>query len=507
MLNRRGLQTCLGEVFLSVAAVAVAAFAASRRRLAGRALSAMSLAMLAGIAACFVAALAAHQGGLSATGPAFSPDGGPRLAQIARVLAVAPWMFIGFEAVSNISGELRFKTKGSFAVMATAIGAAVLAYAMLAVIPALSPVPGAASWTDTLATPGDPGQLALATAARPLGVAGRAVVSVTLLCALFTNLVGNTLAASRLLCAMADDGALPPWFGSRGPDGSPRNAAIALSAVAFAAAPLGRTIVGIILDTALVGAVVAYAYASAATFRTARAEGRRLAAASGLTGIALSVAMALLFAVPNLLGEGAPMATESYLALAVWCLAGLLAFLSVFLRDHGHRFGRSAVVWISLLAVILALSVLWVRQSVRDTSQRALVRIETVVEDSPEIRAAISDIEHASIRNSFVMIGATALAFALLFVLYRVLAHRERDTERERARAKSYFFSTVSHDIRTPLNAIIGYSEMLRAGFQTEEERVQTVDSILVSGRTLLALVNDVLDLSKLESGRMEIVP
>ena len=79
--------------------------------------------------------------------------------------------------------------------------------------------------------------------------------------------------------------------------------------------------------------------------------------------------------------------------------------------------------------------------------------------------------------------------------------------DRRGARAKSYFFSTVSHDIRTPLNAIIGYSEMLRAGFQTEEERVQAVDSILVSGRTLLALVNDVLDLSKLESGRMEIIP
>ena len=75
------------------------------------------------------------------------------------------------------------------------------------------------------------------------------------------------------------------------------------------------------------------------------------------------------------------------------------------------------------------------------------------------------------------------------------------------AKAKSYFFSTVSHDIRTPLNAIIGFSQLLKMGFKTEEERQQAIDSILVSGKTLLGLINDVLDLSKLESGKMEISP
>ena len=75
------------------------------------------------------------------------------------------------------------------------------------------------------------------------------------------------------------------------------------------------------------------------------------------------------------------------------------------------------------------------------------------------------------------------------------------------AKAKSYFFSTVSHDIRTPLNAIIGFSQMLKMGFDNDEERAQAVDAILVSGKTLLLLINDILDLSKLESGRMTIEP
>ena len=75
------------------------------------------------------------------------------------------------------------------------------------------------------------------------------------------------------------------------------------------------------------------------------------------------------------------------------------------------------------------------------------------------------------------------------------------------AKAKSYFFSTVSHDIRTPLNAIIGFSQMLKMGSKTEEERNQALDAILTSGKTLLQLINDILDLSKLESGKMTIEP
>ena len=82
---------------------------------------------------------------------------------------------------------------------------------------------------------------------------------------------------------------------------------------------------------------------------------------------------------------------------------------------------------------------------------------------------------------------------------------QERDHAIEAEKAKSLFFSTVSHDIRTPLNAIIGFTELLRLGIADEAERVKALDSIKVSGQTLLELINDVLDLSKLEAGKMEI--
>lgn len=74
-------------------------------------------------------------------------------------------------------------------------------------------------------------------------------------------------------------------------------------------------------------------------------------------------------------------------------------------------------------------------------------------------------------------------------------------------RAKSYFIASVSHEIRTPLNAIIGFSELLAINDINAADRKAYLDSIVFSGNALLQLINDVLDLSKLEAAQMNIVP
>ena len=74
-------------------------------------------------------------------------------------------------------------------------------------------------------------------------------------------------------------------------------------------------------------------------------------------------------------------------------------------------------------------------------------------------------------------------------------------------KARNMFFSIVSHDIRTPLNAILGYSELLQFGIEDKAGRDEALKAIRTSGATLLQLVNDVLDLAKLDSGEIVLRP
>ena len=80
------------------------------------------------------------------------------------------------------------------------------------------------------------------------------------------------------------------------------------------------------------------------------------------------------------------------------------------------------------------------------------------------------------------------------------------DRARRAEKAKSLVFSMVSHDIRTPLNAILGYAELIENGITDEKEKEEALRSIRASGRTLLQLVNDVLDFAKIDSGKMTLV-
>lgn len=100
--------------------------------------------------------------------------------------------------------------------------------------------------------------------------------------------------------------------------------------------------------------------------------------------------------------------------------------------------------------------------------------------------------------------AADVLSLALERHSAAVSLKTERDRVIEAEKARSYFFSSVSHDIRTPLNAIIGFSELLESGGVSSHEAKQYLKMILSSGKTLLQLINDVLDLSKMDLGKMQ---
>jgi PAS domain S-box-containing protein len=73
--------------------------------------------------------------------------------------------------------------------------------------------------------------------------------------------------------------------------------------------------------------------------------------------------------------------------------------------------------------------------------------------------------------------------------------------------AKSQFLATMSHEIRTPLNGVLGMAQLLQLPELGEQERQEYARTIMSSGETLLALLNDILDLSKIDAGKMELIP
>lgn len=80
------------------------------------------------------------------------------------------------------------------------------------------------------------------------------------------------------------------------------------------------------------------------------------------------------------------------------------------------------------------------------------------------------------------------------------LAKQEADLANK---SKSLFLANMSHELRTPLNAILGFSQLMQKNKKMPEDEIENLDIINRSGEHLLSLINDVLDISKIESGKM----
>lgn len=110
----------------------------------------------------------------------------------------------------------------------------------------------------------------------------------------------------------------------------------------------------------------------------------------------------------------------------------------------------------------------------------------------------------------FIAIGIILLVLLLLFVLYYQMTQKQlKELELARCeaihanRAKSEFLSNMSHDIRTPMNAIVGMTAIASANIDNPQQIQNCLKKITLSSKHLLGLINDVLDMSKIESGKM----
>jgi len=137
------------------------------------------------------------------------------------------------------------------------------------------------------------------------------------------------------------------------------------------------------------------------------------------------------------------------------------------------------------------------------------------------VKAQIFDGDHRPIENRYVCKDGSLVRFAwtmspsgrdILGVARDVTAEHEAAEALRRAKeaaeaassAKSEFLATMSHEIRTPLNGVIGTAELLRTSALTPVQRGH-VETIHESGQLLLTLLNDILDLSRIEAGKLAI--
>lgn len=125
---------------------------------------------------------------------------------------------------------------------------------------------------------------------------------------------------------------------------------------------------------------------------------------------------------------------------------------------------------------------------------------------------AIYKLDDQRITTMIIATGSVLLVMLVIFVLYYRLSRQQMyalETSKEEATranlAKSEFLSNMSHDIRTPMNAIVGMTEIALKNKDDQQQVENCLDKIKLSSKHLLGLINDVLDMSKIESGKMSL--
>lgn len=122
----------------------------------------------------------------------------------------------------------------------------------------------------------------------------------------------------------------------------------------------------------------------------------------------------------------------------------------------------------------------------------------------------VKDIDSVNMNWSIVAIICGTVLFLTILDTFYILSinHRLRKaaSEAEHAsQAKTQFLSTISHDIRTPMNGVLGMTQIAKKHLNDPEYMGECLDKVFLAGNHLLTLINDILDISKIESGKMAI--
>ncbi len=526
-----GFRVYFGEVLLSLTALFIAgAVCIFGGRFSEIVQVLMAVLLLGGVVLCAVFIFFSSGVTVSNLRPYYADDSN-HIGQIMKIVILAPWAYVGFESISHSVEEFKFDIKKSFYVIIFALISVMIAYSLLTFIASSALPSGYNNWKSYIHEldnfSGITGLPTFNAVNTYMGKTGVVILGIAAVCGIMTGLVGNLIAASRLVYSMAKDNMIGDKFTAINSRGVPARVFIIILLISIPIPLFGRTAIGWIVDVNTIGATVAYTYSSWTAFKAARKENYLPVKITGIIGFLISVGFTFYFLVPSVWSVSR-LATESYLILIIWSMLGFWAFRLVHKRDKLRRFGRSTVVWFSLLYLIFFLSMLWVRESTKETAATVLQELDEfnaqelekhgvsltlneIIESEDFLAKEVERVNDSMFTRSSVQMVTIVIALIILFSIYKSMMHREKELEIEKARAeenskaKSDFLSNMSHDIRTPMNAIIGYTELAKDIENMPDEGVECLDKIESSSKHLLALVNDILDMSRIESGKMEL--
>lgn len=328
-----GYNVYLGEILLAASALVIFAVLGIRGvKFTGVFQAVLTFLLIGGVLVVGAAAIVSSKSSFSNLIPLFSPDKAP-VAGIAAVLAVAPYAFVGFDTIPQAAEEFKFSVHKTIAIMVIAIFFGGLCYAGLNII-AVSVIPeGYADWTEYISDldnlKGINSVPTIHAAEELLGVPGLVAISVAVLGALLSGIVGFYMASSRLLYSISRSGMLPGWFGKiHTKYKTPANAILFIMIIALTAPFFGRNTLVWIVDMSSVGAAIGYGYTSAAAFKFALKEKKIGIMITGILGTFFAIVCAVILLVP-IKGLNCSLGKESYICLGVWIVLGIIFSISM----------------------------------------------------------------------------------------------------------------------------------------------------------------------------------
>ena len=418
----------------------------------------------------------------------FGTSGFNRYYAVFSLVILAPWAYVGFEVVAFDTAHFKFPIKYSKKVLFISILAAALAYISMAFVSIASVPDGFSTWPEYIIELGKMSGVASVPtfyAARAImGPFGLAVMTVTAVAAILTGIIGGYRATTRVLSTMAEDRILSERFSKT------TYSIVFIMVLSILLSLLGRNTLNWFVDLTSFGAIVGFGYSSAASWKIAKAEGNRKTVVTGLMGTILSAVLAIVQLVPRLAAMEA-MGSEAFLLLSLWCLLGFIFYWRTVVRSTLMEYSGMSTSGIVLFALLVYSALMW------------MAKLLISGENAEQMKQALT-------RGGIVLFAIIFVGLAVMLYVQNVVRKKHEITEREKIHAvesslaKSRFLFNMSHDIRTPMNAIIGYTNLARK--ETEPAKInEYLDKIDGSSQHLLALINDILEMSRIENGKIEL--